>query len=97
LSAGRYVPGFGVRDHSQRDKAMSVEIILPKIGFAMNDAVLAEWLVADGGEVTEGTPLYSIESEKSTQEIDAPASGILKIIKPVGETYDVGTVLGEII
>lgn len=76
---------------------MSVEIILPKIGFAMNDAVLAEWLVADGGEVAEGTPLYSIESEKSTQEIDAPASGILKIIKPVGETYDVGTVLGEII
>lgn len=76
---------------------MSVEIILPKIGFAMNDAVLAEWLVADGGEVTEGAPLYSIESEKSTQEIDAPASGILKIIKPVGETYDVGTVLGEII
>ncbi len=76
---------------------MSVEIILPKIGFAMNDAVLAEWLVADGGEVTEGAPLYSIESEKSTQEIDAPASGILKILKPVGETYEVGTVLGEII
>jgi pyruvate/2-oxoglutarate dehydrogenase complex dihydrolipoamide acyltransferase (E2) component len=76
---------------------MSVEIILPKIGFAMNDAVLAEWLVTDGGEVTEGTPLYSIESEKSTQEIDAPASGTLKILKAAGETYDVGTVLGEII
>jgi pyruvate/2-oxoglutarate dehydrogenase complex dihydrolipoamide acyltransferase (E2) component len=76
---------------------MSVEIILPKIGFAMNDAVLAEWLVADGGEVTEGAPLYAIESEKSTQEIDAPASGTLKILKPIGETYEVGTVLGEIV
>jgi len=76
---------------------MSVEIILPKIGFAMNDAVLAEWLVADGGAVTEGAPLYSIESEKSTQEIEAPASGTLKIIKAVGETYEVGTVLGEIV
>jgi pyruvate/2-oxoglutarate dehydrogenase complex dihydrolipoamide acyltransferase (E2) component len=76
---------------------MSVEIILPKIGFAMNDAVLAEWLVADGAAVTEGAPLYAIESEKSTQEIEAPATGTLKILKAVGETYDVGTVLGEII
>ncbi len=76
---------------------MSTEIILPKIGFAMNEAVLSEWLVADGGAVVEGTPLYSIESDKSTQEIDAPASGTLKIIKPIGETYEVGTVLGEIV
>jgi len=76
---------------------MSVEIILPKIGFAMNDAVLAEWLVADGAPVSEGAPLYAIESEKSTQEIEAPATGTLKILKAVGETYEVGTVLGEII
>ncbi len=76
---------------------MSIEVILPKIGFAMNDAVLSEWLVADGAAVNEGTPLYSIESEKSTQEIEAPASGTLKILKPVGETYDVGTVLAEIV
>jgi len=76
---------------------MGVEIILPKIGFSMNDAVLSEWLVADGATVTEGTPLYSIESEKSTQEIEAPASGTLKILKAVGETYDIGTVLGEIV
>jgi pyruvate/2-oxoglutarate dehydrogenase complex dihydrolipoamide acyltransferase (E2) component len=76
---------------------MGVEIILPKIGFSMNDAVLSEWLVADGAPVTEGAPLYSIESEKSTQEIEAPASGTLKILKPVGETYDIGTVLAEIV
>ncbi len=76
---------------------MSVDIILPKIGFAMNDAVLSEWLAADGAAVTEGAPLYSIESEKSTQEIESPATGTLKILKPVGETYEVGTVLGEII
>lgn len=76
---------------------MTTDIILPKIGFAMNEAVLSEWLVADGAEVTEGAPLYSIESDKSTQEIEAPVSGTLKIIKAVGETYEVGTVLGQII
>ncbi|SES19434.1 biotin/lipoyl-containing protein [Sphingobium sp. YR768] len=75
---------------------MATDIILPKIGFSMNDAVLAEWLVANGGEIKEGDPLYTIESDKSTQEIESPASGMLEILKPVGETYDVGTVLGRI-
>ena len=28
---------------------MATEVLLPKIGFSMNEGVLAEWLVADGG------------------------------------------------
>jgi len=75
---------------------MSTEIILPKLGFSMNEGVLAEWLVPDGGEVKEGQILYTIESEKSTQEIEAPASGTLKILKPAGETYEVGTVIAQL-
>ncbi|WP_068071723.1 biotin/lipoyl-containing protein [Novosphingobium lentum] len=75
---------------------MATEILLPKLGFSMNEGELAEWLVADGGAVTEGQPLYSLESEKSTQEVDAPASGTLRILKPTGETYPVGTVLAVI-
>lgn len=76
---------------------MAIEILLPKLGFTMNEGVLAEWIVADGGEVTAGQPLFALESDKSTQEIEAAGSGTLKIIKPAGETYEVGTVLGEII
>jgi pyruvate/2-oxoglutarate dehydrogenase complex dihydrolipoamide acyltransferase (E2) component len=72
------------------------EIILPKLGFSMNEGVLVEWLVADGAPVQEGEPLFLMESDKSTQEVDAPASGTLKIIVPAGETYDVGTVIGEL-
>jgi pyruvate/2-oxoglutarate dehydrogenase complex dihydrolipoamide acyltransferase (E2) component len=76
---------------------MATEILLPKLGFSMNEGVLAEWLVADGGAVKEGEPLYALESDKSTQEVDASASGTLRIIKQTGETYEVGTVLGEIL
>lgn len=76
---------------------MSTEILLPKLGFSMNEGLLSEWLVADGGAVTAGEPLFALESDKSTQEVEAPASGTLKIIKEIGETYPVGTVLGEII
>jgi pyruvate/2-oxoglutarate dehydrogenase complex dihydrolipoamide acyltransferase (E2) component len=75
---------------------MSIEILLPKLGFAMNEGVIAEWLVPDGSIVTAGTPLYSIESEKSAEEIEAPASGKLRIMIQPGGTYPVGTVLGII-
>jgi len=75
---------------------MSNEVLLPKLGFAMNEAVLSQWLVADGAEVVAGQPLYAIESDKAVEEIESPASGRLKIIATVGETYPVGTVLAEI-
>jgi pyruvate/2-oxoglutarate dehydrogenase complex dihydrolipoamide acyltransferase (E2) component len=75
---------------------MATQILLPKIGFSMTEGQVAEWLVADGAEVAEGQPLFALESDKSVQEIESPASGKLKILKQAGETYEVGTVLGEI-
>jgi pyruvate/2-oxoglutarate dehydrogenase complex dihydrolipoamide acyltransferase (E2) component len=75
---------------------MSTEILLPKLGFSMKEGMVAEWLVADGGSVQEGQPLYTLESEKSVEEMQSPASGILKILKPANALYQVGEVLGEI-
>ena len=75
---------------------MATEIILPKIGFSMTEGVLAEWLAEDGAAVTEGSPLYSIESDKSTNEVEAPASGTLRITGVPGETYEVGAIIGTI-
>lgn len=75
---------------------MTMQILLPQLGFSVNEAHLAEWMVADGASVAKGDPLYSLESDKSVQEIEAPAAGVLKILKPAGEVYEVGTVLGEI-
>jgi pyruvate/2-oxoglutarate dehydrogenase complex dihydrolipoamide acyltransferase (E2) component len=75
---------------------MSTEIILPKLGFSMSEALLSEWLVLDGAEVKEGEPLFVLESDKSQQEIEAPASGTLKIAAQDGETYQVGHILGVI-
>jgi pyruvate/2-oxoglutarate dehydrogenase complex dihydrolipoamide acyltransferase (E2) component len=46
---------------------MSTDVLLPKIGFAMNDGVLTRWLVEDGALVKAGQPLYEFESEKSVQ------------------------------
>jgi pyruvate/2-oxoglutarate dehydrogenase complex dihydrolipoamide acyltransferase (E2) component len=75
---------------------LSSEVLLPKLGFSMNEGVISEWLVQDGAEVRQGQPLYVIESEKSAEEIESPASGILKILVQTGETHQVGTVIAEI-
>ncbi|MGM9486912.1 lipoyl domain-containing protein [Ideonella sp. YS5] len=73
-----------------------MDILLPKLGFSVNEANLVEWMVADGASVAKGDPLYALESEKSVQEIEAPVAGVLKILRSAGEVYEVGTVIGTI-
>jgi pyruvate/2-oxoglutarate dehydrogenase complex dihydrolipoamide acyltransferase (E2) component len=75
---------------------MSTDILLPKLGFSMSEGQVAEWLVADGKQVMAGQPLFSLESDKSVTEIEAPATGILKILVQPEETCPVGTILGTI-
>jgi pyruvate/2-oxoglutarate dehydrogenase complex dihydrolipoamide acyltransferase (E2) component len=70
---------------------------MPKLGFSMQQGVLAEWLQADGVDVAVRQPLYSLESEKSVQEIEAPSTGKLKIVAAPVQTYRVGEALAEII
>jgi len=74
-----------------------MQIVMPKIGFSMSEGTLSEWFAADGAAVTKGQPLYSLESDKSVQEIEAPQDGTLRILAAVGEVYPVGAVLGEIV
>ena len=75
---------------------MSTPVLLPKLGFSMEEGTIAEWLIPDGGTVNAGQPLYSLESDKSVQEIEAPCSGTLRIVEAAGGTFKVGTVIGEI-
>jgi pyruvate/2-oxoglutarate dehydrogenase complex dihydrolipoamide acyltransferase (E2) component len=63
----------------------------------MTEGTLADWLVADGATVSEGTPIYTIEIDKSTQDVESPAAGTLKMLGKVGEVYAVGTLIGEIV
>jgi pyruvate/2-oxoglutarate dehydrogenase complex dihydrolipoamide acyltransferase (E2) component len=79
-----------------RDVTMATEILLPKIGFSMSEGQISEWLAKDGDTVKEGDPLFLLEADKSANEVEAPASGTLRIHKEAGETYEVGTILGYI-
>lgn len=70
---------------------------IPKAAVSMQEGTLAQWLVEDGQAVSEGQPLYVLEIEKSTMDIDAPASGVLRQAGVAGTTYKVGEIIGEIV
>ena len=76
---------------------MSTSLTIPRLEMAMTEGVLAEWLVADGVQVKEGDPIYVIETGKAVQEVQAPAPGRLMHKAQAGETYLVGTDIGEIV
>lgn len=75
---------------------MSTSLTIPKLQMSTTEGTLAEWLVDDGAIVEEGQPIYSLETDKSVQEIEAPESGRLTKKVAAGETYSVGTQIGEI-
>lgn len=75
---------------------MATEIHIPQIGITMAEAMLTEWLAADGAAIKAGTPLHVLEMDQSTNEIDAPVLGKFKIIGDVGEGYEIGTLIATI-
>lgn len=75
---------------------MPVDVVIPQLSLAMGEATVTEWHAASGDQVKEGVPLYSIESEKAVQEIEAPASGTLRIYAEAGSVCEVGAVIGSI-
>lgn len=76
---------------------MSTEVRIPQIGFSTQEGTLTEWLAADGAAVEAGKPLYTLELDKSVQEVESPATGILKIHAATGEVYQVGALIAEIV
>jgi pyruvate dehydrogenase E2 component (dihydrolipoamide acetyltransferase) len=69
---------------------------MPKIGMEMTEAVLARWLVDDGALVHKGQALYEMETDKVTNEIEAPADGRLRRLAEEGLTYAVGDPVAEL-
>ena len=77
---------------------MATEIKLPRLGQGMESGTVVRWLKQEGDRVEKGEPLYELDTEKVTQEVEADASGVLLKIAvaegevPVGQTI---AVIGE--
>ncbi len=74
---------------------MATEIKLPRLGQGMEAGTIVRWLKAEGEQVEKGEPLYELDTDKVTQEVEADASGVLLRIAvaegevPVGQTIAV--------
>jgi pyruvate dehydrogenase E2 component (dihydrolipoamide acetyltransferase) len=87
--------------HQERGNGVGVVIVatevkLPRLGQGMESGTVVKWLKSEGEPVEKGEPLYELDTEKVTQEVEAEASGVLlKIAVPEGEV-PVGTTLAFI-
>jgi len=56
---------------------MATEIKLPRLGQGMESGTIVKWLKSEGDKVEKGEPLYELDTDKVTQEVEADASGVL--------------------
>ena len=75
---------------------MAEEIRIPKLGMSATEVTLAEWMFGDGEQVNKGDIIYTAETDKTTVEIEAQASGVLRPTGEEGVKYKVGDVIGTI-
>jgi len=75
---------------------MATEITLPRLGQGMESGVIVRWLKQEGDSVFKGEPLYELDTDKVTQEVEAEVDGVLeKIVVREGEV-EVGTAIAMI-
>ncbi|MFN8489680.1 MAG: alpha/beta fold hydrolase [Caldilineaceae bacterium] len=76
---------------------MAVEIVMPKWGLSMQQGRINQWLKAEGATVKEGEELVEIESDKITNVVEAPASGILaRIVHAAGSVVPITEIIAWI-
>src|SRR5579863_2851586 len=56
---------------------MPIEITVPRLGWSMEEGTFAGWLKQTGDSVSAGEPLFALESDKVTMDVESLDSGIL--------------------
>src|SRR5215472_13456648 len=75
---------------------MAAEVKLPRLGQGMESGTIVKWLKAEGDEVAKGEPLYELDTDKVTQEVEAEAAGVLLKIAVAKGEVPVGTTIAFI-
>ena len=77
---------------------MATEVKLPRLGQGMESGTIVKWLKSEGDNVQKGEPLYELDTDKVTQEVEAEASGVLLKIAISSGEVEVGrtiAIIGE--
>src|SRR5215467_2556721 len=79
---------------------MAIPISIPRLGWNMEEGVFVGWLKRDGDLIKAGEALFTLESEKATEDVECLDSGTLRIPisspKP-GDQVKVGDLIGYLL
>ena len=76
---------------------MATPVYLKKMTWTMEEGLISKWLKREGDKISEGEGLCEVETEKTTDEIQAPASGtLLKVLHKEGTAVPVNALIAVI-
>ena len=76
---------------------MATEVLMPKLGLTMTEGTIEEWKFKEGDTVKKGDILFSVATDKLTNDVEAEEDGtLLKILLPEGETAPCKSVIAWI-
>jgi len=76
---------------------MSIELKVPEVGESISEVEIGDWLKRKGETVQKDEPMVTLESEKATVELPAPAAGtVTELLKKKGDVAKVGEVIAII-
>src|ERR687890_627296 len=75
---------------------MSVEVKVPAVGESISSGVVSVWHKKSGEKVSAGDPLFTLETDKVSTEINADADGVLQTLVAEGAEVKIGDVVATI-
>lgn len=76
---------------------MATEVLMPKMGLTMTEGTIEEWKKKEGDAVKAGDVLFSVATDKLTNDVECDTDGtLLKILFGEGETVACKTVIAWI-
>lgn len=73
-----------------------MKMVMPKMGMTMEEGTIVEWKRKDGEYVKKGEIILEIMTNKVNIDVEAPASGYLKVLKFPDDVVPVGEVVALI-
>ncbi len=75
---------------------MIVELKIPQIGESISEVQISRWFVADKEFVNKDQEVVEIDTDKTSMNLVAPATGIITILIKEGETVNIGLSIAQI-
>ncbi|MGQ9593189.1 MAG: 2-oxo acid dehydrogenase subunit E2 [Anaerolineae bacterium] len=76
---------------------MPTEVVMPRLGLNMKEGLLVKWLAGDGERVEKGQPLFVVETDKVTNQVEAEVGGILHHVVREGSSVPVAGLVAYIL